>query len=136
MRALAVGLAMAGMLGGCETLGQGEPRHPEMKQKGLGSMMGPRPGPYGRSTPGLGAGGLMGPGLGMVRPGLRGGANLTRDQVGAYFLIHLDRRGDGRLRLGPVKDKDTISVDVVTADGVLIFRYEVDRQTGITRRVQ
>ncbi len=80
MRALAVGLAMAGMLGGCDTLGQEEPRHPEMKQKGLGSMMGPRPSPYGRPTPALGAGGLMGPGLSMVRPGLRGGANLTTDR--------------------------------------------------------
>ncbi len=134
--ALAVGLAMAGMLGGCDTLGQEEPRHPEMKQKGLGSVMGPRPSPYGRPTPALGAGGLMGPGLSMVRPGLRGGANLTTDQVGAYFLIHLDRSGDARLRLGPVRDKDTISVDIVTADGVAIYRYEVDRQTGITRRIR
>ena len=75
-------------------------------------------------------------GLSMVGPGLRGGANLTTDQVGAYFLIHLDRSGDARLRLGPVRDKDTISVDIVTADGVAIYRYEVDRQTGITRRVQ
>ena len=129
---------MAGVLGGCNTLDQEPPRHPEMKQKGLDSMMGPRPSPYGRPIPGLGAGGLMGPGLSMVRPGLRGGANLTKDQVGAYFLNHLARRGDARLRLGPVrdKDKDTIVVDIVTADGVLIYRYQVDRHTGITRRVQ
>ncbi len=138
MRALAVGLAIFGVLGGCTSLVQEDPRHEEMKQKGLGSMMGLPAGPYGRAAPGFGSGGLMGPGLSMVRPSLRGGTNLTREQVGAYFLDHLARRGDARLRLGPVRDKDsnTISVDIVTAHGVLIFRYQVDRHTGIARRVQ
>ena len=138
MGALAAGLAILGVLGGCKSLDQEGPRHGEMKQKGLDSTMGLPAGSYGRPTRNFGAGILRGPGLSMVRPGLRGGTNLTRGQVGAYFLDQLARRGDARLRLGPVIDKDrnTINVDIVTADGVLIFRYKVDRHTGITRRIR
>ena len=45
--------------------------------------------------------------------------------------------GKTRLKLGSVKERDanTIVVDIVTLDGSLVQRFEVDRNTGVYRSV-
>lgn len=110
---------------------------PERKARGLDQMMVPAGSPYAGGQPGAGAGGLLGPGTGFMAP-TRRGRRLSRDEVAAEFRHSLTQRGDGRLRVGSVvdKDKDTLRVELVTPQGYPAARYEVDRWTGLTRRVR
>jgi hypothetical protein len=132
--ALAVALiTLAGCAGG-DSAGE---RHPEKQERGLENMMAPSGSPYVGGRPGAGAGGLMGPGTGFMAPSKRG-RGLTRAEVAAEFRYRLNKRGDGQLRIGSVidKDKDTVRVELVTQEGYPAARYEVDRWTGLTRRVR
>jgi hypothetical protein len=62
--------------------------------------------------------------------------NLTTDDVKSRMERWLAWRGNPRLKLGEVKEKDadTITADIVTKDNSLVERYIVDRHTGLTRR--
>ena len=62
--------------------------------------------------------------------------NLTIDAVKNRMERWLAWRGNPRLKLGEVKEKDadSITADIVTADNSLVDRFIVDRHTGFTRR--
>jgi hypothetical protein len=81
--------------------------------------------------------GMMGSGIGMMQPSVRGRLTLTKEQVVIYVQDQLDRGGAGGYKVGNVKDKvkdpETIIVDVVTLDDVTVAQYSVDRHTGIFR---
>ncbi|MDH3239776.1 MAG: hypothetical protein OEO83_03835 [Alphaproteobacteria bacterium] len=126
-------LALAGCAGGDSA----SDSPPEKKERGLDNMMAPTGSPYVGGRPGAGAGGLMGPGTGFMVPPQRGRA-LTRAEVSAEFRYQLNKRGDGQLKIGSVidKDKDTVRIELVTPEGYPAARYEVDRWTGLTRRVR
>ena len=55
-----------------------------------------------------------------------------------HFLEHrLDGQGYKRLKVGSVEEKDnsTIAAEIVTAEGSLVQRLEVDRHTGLIKQV-
>jgi hypothetical protein len=137
-----------------------------MMGPGMGSqgMMGPGMGGQGMMGPGMGGQGMMGPGMGgqgmmsmmgqmhrgMIRQMHRGmmgpgfgtrvtpPRDLSVDDV-RHFLEHrLAHQGYKRLKVGTIKekDKDTVAADIVTADGSLVQRLEVNRHTGIMKEVE
>ncbi len=101
-------------------------------------MMGPgyRMGPGYHMGPSRGMGpGMMGPGYGM-RQALP--SDLSADQVRHMLEHQLAWQGNPNIKLGKVeeKDDDTIVAEIVTNDGSLVDRFEIDRHTGQTRRPQ
>lgn len=121
--AMADGGMMSGMMG-----------HRMMGQGGMGAGMMTHGG-MGRE---MMSGGMMPNGMGggqlvmVPAPPLLTVADVT------YNLERLlAARGNARLKVGPVADKDqtTIIGDVVTSDGALVERYEVDKRTGIAEMV-
>jgi len=62
--------------------------------------------------------------------------NLTIDDVKSRMERWLAWRGNPRLKLGEVKEKDadTITADIVTKDNSLVQRFIVDRHTGFVRQ--
>ncbi|MDA1100040.1 MAG: hypothetical protein O2967_13755 [Proteobacteria bacterium] len=62
--------------------------------------------------------------------------HLTVDDVSHFFGHRLERRGNKRLKLGEVtqKDEDTITAQIVTVDGSLVQIFEVDRHSGVAKR--
>ena len=55
-----------------------------------------------------------------------------------HFLEHrLAMQGNPRLKVGEIneKDDDTVVADIVTTDGALVDRFEVDRHTRQMKRV-
>jgi hypothetical protein len=81
--------------------------------------------------------GMMG--QGMMGPGMMADADrdLSVDDVRGMIERHLAWRGNKRLKLGDVKakDDDTITADVVTVDDSLVQRFEIDRHSGVMRRM-
>jgi hypothetical protein len=61
--------------------------------------------------------------------------NLTTDDVKSRMERWLAARGNARLKLGEVKEKDadTITAEIVTKDNSVVERFIVDRHTGFTR---
>ncbi|MDT8345429.1 MAG: hypothetical protein RQ752_13480, partial [Thermohalobaculum sp.] len=131
-----------GMMGGGMGYGMG----PGMMGPGMGYGMGP-----GMMGGGMGYGmgpGMMGPGMGygmgpgMMGPGMgygmgQGAAEpLDRDlsaEAAQHVLEHrLAWGGNPNLKLGKVevRDDDTIDAEIVTKDGSLVERLEIDRHTG------
>ncbi len=114
----------------------------------LGQNGGPGPGQgYGPGYHMRGWGGGYGPGMmrgwgGGYGPGYGPGAqtnealNLTTDDVKARIGRWLSLRGNPRLKVGEVKEKDadTITADIVTKDNSLVQRFIVDRHTGAFRQ--
>ena len=114
----------------------------------FGQDGGPGPGQgYGPGYHMRGWGGGYGPGMmrGYGRgdgPGYGPGAqtnqalNLTVDDVKARVERWLAIRGNARLKVGEVKEKDadTITADIVTKDNSLVQRFIVDRHTGAFRQ--
>jgi hypothetical protein len=122
-------------------------------------MMGPQMMPQGMMGPSMMGSGMMGPGMmgsgamepGMMGPGMGGQA---RGTVGLGVVTpsrnvsvedvrhHLDRllqsQGNARVKLGEIKeaDKDTIVADIVTTEGSLVDRFNVNRRSGVIQRVQ
>lgn len=86
--------------------------------------------------PGYGRGGMRGPGYGQGYgrgwSGQQGDLKLTTDDVKARVERWLARRGNPRLKVGDIKEKDadTIIADVVTKDNSLVQRLVVNRHTG------
>lgn len=120
-------------------------------------MMGPGMQGQGMMGPGMGYG-MMGPGYDNdqdampMGPGMRGQGmgqgmgpgmqqpqrDLSADDVKRAMERQLAWQGNPHLKLGKVeeKDGDTIVAEVVTQDGSLVERYEVDRHTGGMRVVR
>ena len=105
-------------------------------------MMGPGmmgPGMMGQQ-PGNGMGMGQGPGFGMgMGPGgpfaMPLAKDLSADDVRHMLEHRLAWHGNERLKVGTVeeKDADTIVAEVVTAEGSVVQRLEIDRHTGWTR---
>lgn len=91
-------------------------------------------------------GGMMGPGMmgyGMMSGGGQGfvmqpaPAQLSAADVTYNLERLLAARGNPHLKVGKVADKDadTIVGEVVTTDGSLVERYEVDKRSGLAKLV-
>jgi hypothetical protein len=140
------GMPMPGMMGP-QTMGQGMPMQgmmgPQMMGPGRSGMMGPdkmdRPDMSECDMPGRMAGLSRmargdGPGRDMVVVPVH---HLSVDEVRHYFEHRLAAAGNKRISVGEVKeiDDESIVADIVTKDSALVDRYEVDRHTGRTIRV-
>jgi hypothetical protein len=125
-------------------------------------MMGPGYGPEGDEMPMMGPGGQhhgMGPGMGQgmgqgMAPGMGQGSgpgmgmgqgmmqpsarSLSADDVKTMLGWRLVWQANPHVKLGNVeeKDDDTILAEIVTRDGSLVERLEVDRHSGWTRMVR
>jgi len=113
-----------------------------MMQHGQGYGPGMMQGQMGQGYMGHGQMG-QGYGPGMMQ-GKRDGANcpygqaqalatpLTVDDVRANLEQHLQWRGNDRLKVGAVTDKDdkTIVAEIVTVDDSLVRKIEIDKATG------
>ena len=115
-------------------------------------MMGPGYGPGGSGMPmmgpgmGPGIGPGMGPGMGGqgMGPGMGGGMmqqprqSVSVDDVRDMLERRLAWQGNPNVKLGKVeeKDSDAILAEIVTQDGSLVERLEVDRRSGWTRMVR
>lgn len=119
-----------GMNPGCPMMGQG---------MGAG-MMGQ--GMMGRGTMDHPMMGMM---HGAMRPGMADGSFvmlpapplLSVDDVTYNLERLLAARDNPHLKLGTVAEKDaeTLTGEIVTTDGSLVERYEVDKRTGVARLV-
>lgn len=125
--------------GNCPGYGQNDESGPAGRQGegyGPGNHMRGWGGGYG---PGMMQG--YGPGYG-PRGAIQGdqkanqNLNLTTDDVKARMERWLAWRGNARLKVGEVreKDADTITAEIVTKDNSLVERLIFDRHTGFTRR--
>jgi len=134
------------MMGGGGPGGPGGPGGGPCGAFGQDGVSGPGQG-YGPGYHMRGWGGGYGPG--MMRgngpgygPGYGPGAqtnqalNLTTDDVKTRVERWLAIRGNARLKVGEVKEKDadTITADIVTKDNSLVQRFIVDRHTGAFRQ--
>lgn len=85
---------------------------------------------------GVGQGGMHGHGYGAGKDGCLQNQPLdkplTVDDVRAQLEQHLAQRGNDRLKVGAVTDKDenTITAEIVTVDDSLVRRIDVDKATG------
>ena len=82
---------------------------------------------------------MMGPGYGMMPGyGMRSALpkDLSSDEVRHMLGHRLALQDNPNIKLGKVeeKDADTIVAEIVTKDGSLVDRFEVDRHTGQMRR--
>lgn len=77
--------------------------------------------------------GMMGQGMRVV-PGL----NVTVRDVRLFMGKRLERLGNKRLKVGPVKQADerTITADIVTVDNSLVQRFKIDRDTGWVKKAK
>ncbi len=123
--------------GNCPGYGQND-------ESGSAGRQGEGYGPgYGHMRGGYGPGMMQGYGPGYGPRGAIQGdqnanqnLNLTTDNVKARMERWLAWRGNARLKVGEVKEKDadTITAEIVTKDNSLVERFIVDRRTGFTRR--
>ncbi len=81
-----------------------------------------------------GMGPMMGLGMGPKVVPIK---HLSTDDVGHFLERRLDGQGNKRLKVGSVEEKDnaTIAAEIVSADGSLVQRLEVDRHTGLIEQV-
>jgi hypothetical protein len=123
----------------------------------MAGMMGPHPGmmgmhrgmmPMASGAMGMMGPHMMGPGMmmgmgrghgamamfGVVRPSQR----LSADDVRHHFERHLEWMGNPRLQIGDVTEVDerAIAAEIVTVDGALVDRLNVDRHTGMIQRAE
>jgi hypothetical protein len=148
MRKVSVAMLAAGLMLGAATVATahdhatGQMGHGMMGQmRGMGPagpLMGPSMMAPGQMAPGM-MGQGMGPGMGhrgMTGPmgGLRitPSMHLTTDDVRHSLEHHLTQHGFEHLKVGEVTqtDPDTITADVVTTEGSLAVRLQVDTHTG------
>lgn len=83
--------------------------------------------------------GMMGPGIMYGYPRADNQSeplNLSVSDVRTHFAHMLDVQGNRHVKVGTVVEKgaNKIAVDIVTTDGSLVQRFEVDRDTGLVRR--
>ena len=96
----------------------------------MASMMGQQPGMMG----GMMGQGRSAVGLGVVTPT----RNVSIDDVHDHFERLLQAQGNPRVKLGEIKDtdKDAIIAEIVTTEGSLVDRFNVNRRSGAIQRVQ
>jgi hypothetical protein len=133
---LGAGVAVVLSAAACESSAIAQPYPGGWGMRGGGyGMMGGGPG---WGCPGNGPGWMQG-GRGYGRGGMGGAAGfgsgaqtLTTDDVKAQLDRWLTWRGNSRLKVGDVKDKDadTIVAEIVTKDNSLVQRFNVNRHTG------
>lgn len=128
-----MGLGAMGMGGGCPGMAGGGMMNQGMMghhMMGLGGGMGSG------MMPGMmmGQGMMMGGGQLVMRPAPQ---MLTVADVTYNLEQLLAMRGNTHLKVGPVAEKNdtTIVGDIVTTEGSLVERYEVDRHTGVAQMV-
>jgi hypothetical protein len=111
--------------------GTGQGYGPGYHMRGWGGGYGP--GMMGGNGPGYGPG--YGP-RGAAQGDQNANQNLTTDDVKTRVERWLAWRGNPRLKVGEVKEKDadTIFADVVTKDNSLVQRFIIDRHTGAFRQ--
>ena len=65
----------------------------------------------------------------------QGNLNLSTDDVKAKFERWIDARGNARLKVGEIREKnaDTFEVDIVTKDNSVVEQFLVNRHTGAFR---
>lgn len=95
----------------------------------------------GSQVPGAGTvvpGVLMGPGV--VMPHMMHmqqvpAGGYSKDQVRQILIRRIQSQGYSRLKIGKLEEKsaDTIAAEIVTTDGALVQKLEVNRQTGLMR---
>jgi hypothetical protein len=132
--------ALAVMLGAAATaFGQNAEEMPSGMGPGMGHGYGPGPGMMGQGmVPGIGQG--FGPGMtGQELHPFRRGATmeLSTDDVRRFLERHISAHGLMHLQVGDVTqtDEDTITADVVTREGSLALRLEIDAYTGFVESV-
>jgi hypothetical protein len=136
-------------------MGQG--MGPGMIGPGMGQSYGPGPmgpgmGP-GMMGPGMMGPGMMGPGMGQsygpgpMGPGMMGQGmqrfrvvpmtHLSTDDVRQFLQRHISAHGLTHQQVGDVTqtDDETITADVVTREGSLALRLEIDAYTGFVKSV-
>jgi len=99
-------------------------QHMEAMKEHMGSMMGSNMGDMGQ---------MMSSGLRVHRI-----EHLETADVTHYFEHHLEKLGNKRLKLGKVEqpDDDSITVEIVTLDNSLVWKYRVDRHSGMATEVE
>lgn len=92
----------------------------------MAGMMGQQPGMMRQGR------GAMG--LGVVTPS----RNVSIDDVRDHFERLLQAQGNPRVKLGEIKDadKDAIVAEIVTTEGSLVDRFNVNRRSGAIQRAQ
>jgi hypothetical protein len=118
--------------------GQHHRQHMGPDMMGQGHMAPPdRPMPEGMMGPMMGPGARTMPG-GAFHMGEPLASDLTIEQVKHVLGHRLAWLGLDRLKVGEVneRDQDVIIAEVVTEDGSLVQRLEVDRHTGWSRPVE
>jgi hypothetical protein len=113
---------------------------PGMMGPGMMGQMGP-----GMMGPGMMGPGMMGPGVmghGMMGPGMQGFRvvpmmHLSTDDVRQFLQRHISAHGLTRPQVGEVTqtDDETITADIVTREGSLALRLEIDAYTGFVKSV-
>jgi len=88
----------------------------------------------GMMGPGYDRYGMMGPGYG--RDFRRSGEPLKKEAAKQQVEEMLDRSRNPNLKTGEIKEKERFFVvDIVTRDGSLVDKMEVDKDTGMMRSV-
>jgi hypothetical protein len=118
---------------------------PGMMGQGMGpGMMGPGMMGQGMGPGMMGQGhGPMGPSYGSMAPGMMHGfrvvpmTRLSTEDVQAFLQHHIAMDGLQHLKVGEVKqtDENTITADIVTQDGSLALRLEIDPYTGLVKNM-
>jgi hypothetical protein len=126
---------MGGMMGqGGHGMGPGG-MAPDMHH----GMMGPMPGMMGQTGPDMLGPGMMGPGMTGMHQGFRvvPMMHLTTDDVRQFLQRHISAHGLIHLQVGEVTETDdeTITADIVTREGSLALRLEIDAYTGFVKSV-
>ncbi|MCG7913051.1 MAG: hypothetical protein JAY71_04150 [Candidatus Thiodiazotropha weberae] len=82
----------------------------------------------------MGAPGMM-QGKGKFGPAMARELDLTAEEAKTLVSARLIMRGNDRLKVGQVteKDGDTYLVDIITVDKSLVRQVEVDRDNGLPR---
>jgi hypothetical protein len=142
MQGMPQGMMSPGMMSGQMPMAGAMPMQQGMMMcPMMGGMMGQQPGTMegmmgqqhsmmgGRMGQGRGA-----VGLGVVTPS----RNVSIDDVRDHFERLLQAQGNPRVKLGEIKDadKDTIVAEIVTTDGALVDRFNVNRRSGAIQRAQ
>ena len=94
-----------------------------------------RQGGRGFGGPGKGMGWGGGRGFGGYGPDAAATADITVDTVKSAMEARLKWRGNENVKVGEVaeKDENTIVAEIVTKDGSLVQRFEIDKKTGWRR---
>ncbi|HEX6113068.1 MAG TPA: hypothetical protein VFZ10_12200 [Geminicoccaceae bacterium] len=147
------GPGMMGQMGpGMMAPGMGQGYGPGLMGPGMMGQMGS--GMMGQGMgPGMMGQGMMGPGMGQsygpgpMAPGVMGPAmqgfrvvptmQLSIDDVQRFLERHISAHGLTHLQVGEVTqtDDETISADIVTREGSLALRLEIDAYTGFVKSV-